>query len=196
MAQNKTLKVNSRQQQSLRNSNEINELSDSDREENMRTLWRKHIEETIDRVADYNYEISNYDKEQEEARHVDKVFDKVANRNYKVPNLKGSGMSWKEYELKETNEEQRQETDQIVDLLMKRGYDLTTAFSIASVGTADSLTETYNTDRVSSELISTDEADEEDVSQVKYKEKQKGNRKCSIRKSSEAQPERQAERVK
>ena len=134
MAQNKTLKLNSRQRKSLRNSNEINELSDSDREENIRSLWRKHVEETIDRVADCNYEISNYDEEQEEARHVDEVIDRVANRNYKVPNWKGCEMSWKEYELKETNEEQRQETDQIVDLLMKRGYDLTTAFSIASVG--------------------------------------------------------------
>ena len=50
-------------------------------------------------------------KEQEEARHVDEVIDRVASRNYKVPNLKGSGMSWKEYELKEKNEEQGQETD-------------------------------------------------------------------------------------
>ena len=38
MAQNKTLKVNFRQRKSLRNSNEINELSDSDREEKMRSL--------------------------------------------------------------------------------------------------------------------------------------------------------------
>ena len=169
-------------------------MSNSDREENMRRLWRKHVEETIDRVADCNFEISNYDEEQEEARHVDEVNDRVANRNYKVPNWKGSEMSWKEYELKETNEEQRQESDQIVDLLMRRGYDLTSAFSIASVGITDGHAETDNTDKVSSELILTDEADEDDVSQVIYKERQQGNRKYSIRSSSETRRERQVER--
>ena len=194
MAQNKTLKLNSRQRKSLRNSNEINKLSNSDREENMKSLWRKHVEETIDRVADCNYEISNYDEEQEEARHVDEVIDRVANRNYEVTNWKGSEMSWKEYKLKETNEAQRQETDQIVDLLMRRGYDLTTAFSIASVGIADGHAETDNTDKVSNELISTDEADKDDVSQVIYKKRQKGNRKYSIRSSSKARRERQVER--
>ena len=54
---------------------------------------------------------------------------------------------------------------------MRRGYDLTTAFSIASVGIADGHTETDNTDKVTSELISTGEANEDDVSQVIYKEK-------------------------
>ena len=194
MAQNKTLKVNSRQQKPLRSSNEIKELSDNDREENMRSLWQKNVEETIDRVADCNYEISNHDKEQEEARHVDGVIDRVAYRNYKVPNWKGSEMSWKEYELKETNEEQRQETDQIAYLLIRRGYDLTTAFFIVRVGIADGHTETDNTDKVSSELISTDEANDDDVSQVLYKKTQKGNRKCSRRTSSEARRERQVER--
>ena len=51
---------------------------------------------------------------------------------------------------------------------MRRGYHLTTAFSIASVGIADGHTETDNTDKVSCELISTDEADKDNVSQVIY----------------------------
>ena len=54
--------------------------------------------------------------------------------------------------------------------------------------------ETDNNDKISSELISTDEADEDDVIQVIYKERQKGNRKCSIRTFSEARRERQVER--
>ena len=113
------------------------------------------------------------------ARHFDKTINRVANKNNRILNVKTSEMSWKEYDLKETNEEQRQETNQIVDLLVRRGYDLITAFAIASIKVIDGHIKTKNTDEEISELISTDKADKNDVSQVFYKEKQKGNRKCT-----------------
>ena len=61
--------------------------------------------------------------------------------------------------MQETNEEQRKETDRLVELLLKDSY---TAFSISrpTIGIADDKFAAKNIENVESELFSADEADD------------------------------------
>ena len=77
---------------------------------------------TFIRVADCACDISNCDSEQEDlvAIHFEETIGGVADKNDKISEVKRFGMIWKDYDLQETNEEQRKETDRLVELLFKK----------------------------------------------------------------------------